>query len=80
MMGPFEMVVAIVLIVTIGGIWKAKHGIGRFGHGRIHDPGNAENDKLREEVARLKDRLAVLERITLEKENSLEREIERLRG
>ena len=30
-------------------------------------------------MKQLKDRLAVIERITVEKENSLEREIERLR-
>ena len=28
-MGPFEMVVGIVLIVTIGSIIRAKHGIRR---------------------------------------------------
>ena len=39
----------------------------------------AETQRLRQEVTQLKDRLAVLERITIEKENSLEREIERLR-
>ena len=78
-MGPFEMVVAIVLIVTIGGIWKAKHGVrgGRHGNQPIAD--SRENERLREEVKSLKERLAVLERITIEKENSLEREIEKLR-
>ena len=34
---------------------------------------------VRDEMAVLKDRLAVLERIAVEKENSLEREIEKLR-
>jgi hypothetical protein len=34
---------------------------------------------MREEIKMLRDRLAVLERITIEKENSLEREIEQLR-
>ena len=78
-MGPFEMVVAIVLIVTIAGVWKAKHGIRRDRHGNEHFVDHAENQQLREEVKQLKERLAVLERITVEKENSLEREIERLR-
>ena len=36
--------------------------------------------RLRDEVKALKERLAVLERITVEKENSLEREIEALRN
>lgn len=78
-MGPFEMVVAIVLIVTIGSIWKARHGIRRDKHGNEHFVDTRENERLREEVKALKERLAVIERITVEKENSLEREIERLR-
>ena len=40
---------------------------------------DAETQRLRDEVRQLKERLQVLERITVEKENSLEREIERLR-
>ena len=38
-----------------------------------------ENAGLKGQVSRLEKRLAVIERITVEKENSLEREIERLR-
>ena len=75
-MGPFEMVVAIVLIVAIAGVYKAKH---RSGSGRGDSAARQENAQLRDEVKALKDRLAVIERITVEKENSLEREIERLR-
>jgi len=41
--------------------------------------GEAENRRLREELAQLKERLKVLERITVDKENSLSREIESLR-
>jgi uncharacterized protein YlxW (UPF0749 family) len=78
-MGPFEMVVAIVLITTIAGVWKAKHGIRRDRRGNEHFVDSRENERLREEVKSLKERLAVLERITVEKESSLEREIERLR-
>lgn len=40
---------------------------------------NRENQRLREEVTELKERLKVLERITVEKENSLAKEIESLR-
>ena len=70
------MVVLIVMIVMIAGIVKAKHST-RHIH---HDPAEAaEKERLRDEVKQLKERLAVLERITIEKENSLEREIERLR-
>ena len=80
MRDPFIMVVLIVLIVTIGGIVRAKMGIGRDRKGReFRLADNGEAERLREEVKQLKERLAVLERITVEKENSLEREIERLR-
>jgi uncharacterized protein YlxW (UPF0749 family) len=78
-MGPFEMVVGIVLIATIGSIWKAKHGIRKDRHGNEMFVDNRENEQLRHEVKQLKERLAVIERITVEKENSLSREIERLR-
>lgn len=39
----------------------------------------AENQRLRDEVGGLKERLKVLERITVDKENSLSREIDSLR-
>jgi uncharacterized protein YlxW (UPF0749 family) len=67
----------------IASIFKSRHGGER--HRRRHQgeeqPGveSSETIRLRDEVKQLKDRLAVLERITVEKENSLEREIERLR-
>ena len=41
--------------------------------------GEAENRRLRDEVSQLKDRIKVLERIAVEKENSLANEIESLR-
>jgi uncharacterized protein YlxW (UPF0749 family) len=77
---PFAMVVAIVLITAIAGVLRAKYGIRRDRKGNeysIRD--DAEVGRLRDEMKVLKERLAVLERITVEKENSLEREIERLR-
>ena len=77
---PFTMVVLIVLIVTVAGLIRAKLGIRRDHKGNeypIRD--DAETQRLREEVKALKERLQVIERITVEKENSLEREIERLR-
>ena len=78
-MNPFEMVVLIVAITAFASIIRARYGYQR-NRGR-NDPGidNHENDRLREEVKMLKERLAVIERITVEKENSLEREIEQLR-
>jgi uncharacterized protein YlxW (UPF0749 family) len=80
MMGPFEMVIGIVLITAVASIVKAKM---RVGHGSKRDGrpqrDDAETERLRAEVRQLKERLAVIERITIEKESSLEREIESLR-
>jgi len=44
------------------------------------DPADSQETlRLREEVSQLKERLKVLERITVERENSLSKEIESLR-
>ena len=78
--GPFEMVVFIVLITAAASILRAKMGVRRDSKGNeYHARDDAETQRLRDEVKQLKERLAVLERITVEKENSLEREIEQLR-
>jgi hypothetical protein len=81
MEGGQIMVVLIVAIVMVASIIRAKYGYSR--HGRRVDSTSpedrAENLRLREEVKELKERLKVLERITVEKENSLAREIENLR-
>jgi hypothetical protein len=74
--------VLIVAIVMIASIIRAKYGYGR--HGRRDVAGNApaehaETLRLREEVRELKERLKVLERITVDKENSLAKEIDSLR-
>jgi hypothetical protein len=76
-MNPFEMVVIIVAIVMIASVLKARAG----GRSRTEgDPVNeAENLRLRDEVKELKERIKVIERITVEKENSLSRQIEELR-
>jgi cell division protein FtsL len=81
MEGGQLMVVLIVAIVMVASIVKA-----RYGHSRrvrhIEGPSaeeHAENLRLREEVKELKERLKVLERITVDKENSLSREIDSLR-
>ena len=85
-MNPFEMVVAIVFLVTIGSVLRAKYGM------RKDKPGNeffdrndaataADNKRLTDEVRTLKDRVAVLERVVTDNEGSLrlDHEIERLR-
>lgn len=73
------MVVLIVAIVMFASIVKHR---GRY-HDRQgiegDDGSRAENNRLRDEVQQLKERIKVLERITVEKENSLAKEIESLR-
>jgi len=75
--------VLIVAIVMIASIFKAKYGYGRYHRrregGSFSAQEQAENLRLREEVKTLRDRLQVLERITVDKENSLSREIDSLR-
>jgi hypothetical protein len=79
--GEFTAVM-IVAIVMFASIIRARYGYGRFrrrGRDAIGPQEQAETLRLREEVGELKERLKVLERITVEKENSLTREIESLR-
>jgi uncharacterized protein YlxW (UPF0749 family) len=79
--------VLIVAMVMVASIIRARFGYGRFGRSGRRDgresmlsgQEHAENLRLRDEVKELKERLKVLERITVEKENSLSREIESLR-
>ena len=82
-MGPFEMVVGIVLIVTIGSIVRAKHGIRRDHKGGDYfvAQDNAETRALQAEIRALKDRIQVLERIATDHNRAvtLDEEIERLR-
>ncbi len=80
MRDPFIMVVLIVLIVTIGKVIAGPRGFRRGRHGPEHPAvESAEARALRDEVRQLKERVQVLERIAVEKENSLERQIEELR-
>ena len=84
-MNPFEMVVAIVVIVTIGRIASARFGVGRDRHGNditLRDDRTAEeNQRLRGEIGNLKERIAVLERVITDTNSAsnLDREIEKLR-
>jgi uncharacterized protein YlxW (UPF0749 family) len=75
-MGVFEMVVGIVLISSVSTIILSRM---KLRHKMEQRQSSPEAERLRDEVRQLKERLAVIERITIEKENSLEREIERLR-
>ncbi|OSZ68760.1 hypothetical protein CAP40_09480 [Sphingomonas sp. IBVSS2] len=88
-MNPFEMVFAIVVIVTIGSVIKARYGIRKDKDGNeFHRGGTApdgvaaaENARLRDEIRTLKERVQVLERVITDTEGSLrlDREIESLR-
>ncbi|MGH6615636.1 hypothetical protein [Sphingomonas sp.] len=87
-MNPFEMVVLIVIVVTIGKVLQARFGGVRnkrgheFGPGRDDGATENENRRLREELTAMKDRLAVLERLATDSNDSgarLDREIEKLR-
>jgi hypothetical protein len=91
---PFEFVIAIIAIVTVGNIIRTRqmtrhgmrpdHPFGMMGRWRRGDDRMIETDdretrQLRDEVKELKDRIKVLERIAVDKENSLAQEIDSLR-
>lgn len=89
-MGPFEMVVAIIAIITIGKIistkQKAKHGIvededflGTKTHRLLN---SGETQQMQDEIRALKDRIQVLERIATDNNSAtdLNRQIEELRN
>jgi hypothetical protein len=78
-MNPFEMVAIIVVAVMIASVLRAKYGHSRHRGVETDPKEHAENIRLREEVKELKERIKVIERITVEKENSLSRQIEELR-
>ncbi len=85
---PFSMVVAIVFIVMIASVMKAryraKHGILEDGTGRetlARPADNGETMRLREDVRALKERVQVLERVITDQRQTsdLSLEIEKLR-
>ena len=80
-MHPFEFVIAILILVFAFTIIRHKMGIPvRSMREMRGDPADSQETlRLREEVSQLKERIKVLERITVEKENSLSKEIESLR-
>lgn len=82
------MVVAIVLISTIGKVMRARYGDTSTGSGRRNrrrdamqpvDDGGVEAARLRAEVTRLNERIQVLERLATDPGKRLSDEIEALK-
>jgi len=81
-MNPFEFVLVLLAMIFLFTIVRHKMGIPVRSMRQMRGDDavdSAETLRLREEVRDLKERLKVLERITVEKENSLAKEIESLR-
>jgi hypothetical protein len=88
-MGPFEMVVAIIAIITIGKIiqtkQKAKHGIiedeDMLGNKTQRLLSNSDTREMQSEIRALKERIQVLERIATDNNSAhdINRQIEELR-
>jgi hypothetical protein len=86
---PFTMVVAIVLIATIGKVlsskYKAQHGIiedvDMMGNKSQRQIDSADKNKMQDEIKVLKDRIQVLERIATDNTSAADvsRQIEELR-
>jgi hypothetical protein len=86
-MNPFEMVVMIVLIVTIGRVLSQRFGRGALSRskgdavGFVDDSANTpEAARLRAEVTRLNDRIQVLERLATDPAKRLSDEIDSLKN
>jgi hypothetical protein len=77
MSGNQVFVLLIIAIVMAASIIRAKYGRRSAGEQPAEERG--ETLRLREEVKELKERLKVLERITVDKENSLAKQIDELR-
>jgi len=83
-MNPPEFIITILVIVFAFRIISHRMGMRtgwdrRWANKQLDAGDPRETDRLRDEVKQLKDRIQVLERITVEKENSLAKEIESLR-
>ena len=77
-MNPFEFVIVIIIITGVFSLLRHRMGVRhRWERPAIED--SQETIRLRQEVQDLKERIKVIERITVDKENSLAKEIESLR-
>lgn len=75
-MGPFEMVVAIVLIVFGAGV--VKNYLRMNANRQANAAADADMDRVLGEVDRLKERVRVLEKIVTDQERQLSEEIRKL--
>jgi len=75
---PFEMVILIVLIVTIGSVIRGRRSH-RHRENQSAPEERVETLRLQDEVKQLKERIHVLERIATDKDDALSREIDSLR-
>lgn len=84
-MNPFEMVVAIIVVITIGKVlstrYRVQNGIAEDKDGNAMITSDPDSGRLKEEVTYLKERVAVLEKIATDGRGAreLEDEIEKLR-
>jgi len=74
--GPFEMVVAIVLIVFGAGV--VKNYLRMNANRQANAAADADMDRVLGEVDRLKERVRVLEKIVTDQERQLSEEIRKL--
>ena len=73
-MDVFEFILGIIIVATIATLYRT-----HLKHHRLIAATDQDRGGLIEEVRALRERVATLERITIEKESSLERQIEQLR-
>lgn len=75
------MVIMIVTIVMVASVFRAKYGYHRSRRGQMPAIADPDNERMREEIKTLKERIAVLERLATDTNSAvaLDREIEKLR-
>jgi hypothetical protein len=80
-MNPFEMVAVIVIVVMIARVLRDRYRYGASNQTLQPPVIDADSERLRDEVARLRERVQVLERVITDNHSSsdLDRQIERLR-
>jgi hypothetical protein len=79
-MNLWEFLLGVVIVSAIVSVFRARYGIRRDRKGNeyfVRD--DAVTERLHEEVARLRERVIVLERIATDKDHRLEEEFARLR-